>query len=144
MEHVISSFVRPIYTPLVKCQDDLAAKERYISKCCESTSKGLVYFIHFVWGVCILYDTDYVPPFLLGSGSFQNSIQNMPFTPCPPEMGMLALSFLGMFTGHFFSLMGQTSRPDFNEMLTHHVCEVALTFGMIFANNRPLGVVIAW
>lgn len=83
IEHALTSIMRPIYTPLVKCQDDPAAKERYIDKCCESTSKGIVYFIHLVWGICILYDTDYVPSFLLGSGSFQNSIKNMPFTPCP-------------------------------------------------------------
>jgi hypothetical protein len=29
-------------------------------------------------------------------------------------------------------------------MLTHHVATVALTFGMIFTNNRALGIVIAW
>ena len=144
IEHVITSFVRPIYTPLVKCQNDPAARERYVKKSCESTGKALVYLIHLVWGACILYDTDYVPAFLLGSGSFESSIKNLPFTPCPPNMHMLALSFLGMFSGHFFSLMGQQDRPDFNEMLTHHICEMALTFGMIFANNRALGVVIAW
>jgi hypothetical protein len=66
----VGAIMRPIYTPRVKSQNDIEIRERYIHKACESTSKAIVYFVQFIWGASILYETDFVPSFLFGKGSF--------------------------------------------------------------------------
>lgn len=144
INRAVQAVVRPILDPFVKGQDDPVVKERYLHKSCESSGKLVVYSIQFFWGLKTLYNTDWVPPFLLGNGAFENTIKDMPFTPCPPEIHLLCLSFLAMFCSYEFDHCQQTDRPDWNEMFAHHICSIALTFGMIFANNRALGVVIAW
>lgn len=66
----VARIMRPIYLPRVKIQVEGEIRERYVHKSCESTSKGIVYAIHMIWGACILYETDFVPSFLFGKGSF--------------------------------------------------------------------------
>lgn len=91
-----------------------------------------------------LYKTDWMPPYLLGTGSFEASIKNMPYTPCPPAIHLLCLSFLGQFACYLIEIILNSDRPDFNETFAHHITTVALTAGMIFTNNRALGCAVAW
>lgn len=141
LAHVI---FRPLWDGMVKGQHDPIVKERYLKKTCESASKMVIYLIHFTWGWRTLYATNWVPSFLLGDGDFMNTIIGMPFVPCPHSIHMLCLSFLGMFLAFEVDHCMQTDRPDWNEMFAHHICSIALTFGMIFTNNRQLGVIVAW
>lgn len=52
-----------------------------------------------------LYKTDWVPWYLFGNGTFEASVANLPFTPCPPEVHLLCLSFLGGFLAYFFEIL---------------------------------------
>lgn len=144
LSKVVTAVTRPIYSPLVKGQDDPTVHARYLKKCCDSTSKMVIYIIHFYWGYKTLYNTTWVPPFLLGTGTFESTITGMPFIQCPREIHLLCLSFLGMFCAFEVEHCQEMDRPDWNEMFAHHICSIALTFGMIFANNRQLGIVVAW
>lgn len=115
-----------------------------MNKSAESAAKVALYGFHFAWGLRVFYGTEWMPGYLLGTGSFENAVKDMPFTPCPAEVHLFALSFLGKFCSGCVDLFSQTDRPDFNEMLAHHIATVSLTFGMIVANNRVMGTILAW
>ena len=99
-----------------------------------------------IWGYKVLQETDWTPWYLGGSGSFENSIVNMPFTPCPRNVYSYGLVFLGLYTFQLIDLIieGKKERPDFHETLVHHLCAAALTGGMLMTNNRGVGILTAY
>ena len=58
-----------------------------------------------VWGYKVLQETDWVPWYLGGSGSFENSIVNMPFTPCPRSVYNYGLAFMGLYSFQLVDLI---------------------------------------
>lgn len=73
-------------------------REKYALKCSESVAKTVLYSGQFFWGLSILYETDWMPWFLFGKGSYENSIAGMPFTPVSKSVGLLCWSFVSTFS----------------------------------------------
>jgi hypothetical protein len=144
VNYLFKIILAPLFTPFVKSQHDHKVRQRYVDKSSESAAKLVLHLVNFTWGYMTLYKTDWLPPYLLGTGSFEASIANMPFTPCPASIHLLCISFLGQFSAYFIEVLINRDRPDFNETFAHHITAVALTLGMIFVNNRALGATIAW
>ena len=120
-------------------------REKYALKCSESVAKTVLYSGQFFWGLSILYETDWMPWFLFGKGSYENSIAGMPFTPVSKSVGLLCWSFVSTFSVQLIDICTYgRDRPDWHEMFAHHGSAVALTVGMIVCNNRSIGCVIAW
>jgi hypothetical protein len=87
-----------LYGPIVKSQDNPELKAKYIAKSSESTAKGILYSIHFIWGCSTLYKTDWLPWYQLGNGLFANQVKNMPFTYVPFDIHLYSLSFTGLYS----------------------------------------------
>lgn len=72
VQKTILAICNKLYDPIVKSQDNPELKAKYIKKSGESTAKGILYSIHFIWGCLILYKTDWLPWYQLGNGLFEN------------------------------------------------------------------------
>ena len=94
----------------------------------------------------MLKDTIWLPWYLGGTnGSFEGMNQGMPYLEIPPQSDTCILVFFSLYCYQLLDLLfGGFDRPEFNEMLTHHICAVSLTFCTIFANSRGLGLIIAY
>lgn len=145
VQKTVLAICNKLYDPIVKSQDNPELKAKYIAKSSESTAKGILYSIHFIWGCTILYKTDWIPWYQLGDGLFANQIKNIPFTEVPYDIHFYCLSFSGYYAFQLVDLVifGR-DRVDFHEMMCHHIAATSLVFCMIAANTEPAGIVMAW
>ena len=120
-------------------------KAKYIAKSSESTAKGILYSIHFIWGCTILYKTDWLPWYQLGNGLFANQIKNLPFTDVPYDVHIYSISFSGYYAFQLIDLaIFGRDRVDFHEMMAHHIASTSLVCCMIIGNAEPPGIIMAW
>ena len=98
-----------------------------------------------VWGYVVLQETSWMPWYLAGSGTYEESVVDMPFSPCPESVHTYCLVFLALYSFQLVDLIhDRKARPDFDEMFVHHICSVLLTGGMILTNNRGPGIIAAY
>jgi hypothetical protein len=145
VQKTILAICNNLYGPIVKSQDNPELKAKYIAKSSESTAKGILYSIHFIWGCTILYKTDWLPWYQLGNGLFANQIKNLPFTDVPYDVHIYSISFSGYYAFQLIDLaIFGRDRVDFHEMMAHHIASTSLVFCMIIGNAEPPGIIMAW
>lgn len=146
VEKTVLYFSTPIFNSIVKDQDNLELRDKYVRKCNESIVKIVLYGGIIFHTRRVLAGTKLLPWYLGGTiGSFEAMEEGMPFIELPPGAAECLLLFMGQHV-HFLVdlLLNHRNRPDFNETLLHHICAVSLNLCTFFANTRGLGLVICY
>jgi hypothetical protein len=146
IQRVVLYFATPLIRKWVKSQDDPELCAKYTKKSCESFVKLTFYLILCSWTNYILKETNWLPWYCGGKfGSFDALNENMPFTETPLYAYECFLMFLALYVYQLIDLLTSgLDRPDFNEMLCHHICAVSCTLCAIYSNTLGTGILVAY
>lgn len=146
IQRVVLSISTPYLRAFVKGQDDPELCEKYTKKSSESMVKLAYYIVLCSWTYSILKTTRWLPWYCGGDvGSFDALNENMPFIETPDGVYTCFLMYLSLYTYQLIDLFATgLDRPDFNEMLAHHICAVVCTLCAIFSNSLGTGILVAY
>jgi hypothetical protein len=146
IQRVVLTITTPYLRKYVKSQDDPELCAKYTKKSSESMVKLAYYTLLCSWTYSILKDTTWLPWYCGGkTGSFDALNENMPFLNTPEGVYECFLMYLSLYVYQLIELFANgLDRPDFNEMLAHHICAVSCTLCAIYANSLGTGILVAY
>lgn len=103
----------------------------------------LCFFIFITsMGYILMRDEKWLPWFLGGSGDERLVLLNYPFENVNPKLAIYYRWQLGYHLHSLIYQMNYRNRPDFMEMVLHHVATVFLVFFSYWANGMQIGAIV--
>lgn len=109
-----------------------------VIRCCDSVFKCAYYLVMTIWCFALLRDEPWLPSVLGGSGDTRHCWTNRSaLEAVKPGLRHFYLTAVGYYLSETGMLIAETRKPDFWEMLLHHVCSCSLvTFSYILNYTR--------
>lgn len=140
---------RPIFGPAARVM--IAKKARWshavhgikVTRCCDSLFKCVYYVAMTTWCFALLREETWLPGVLGGHGATQNCwTDGYPFQAVPVGLRRFYLASIGFSVSEITLLLMESRKPDFGEMLLHHVVAFSLISFSYFLNYVRIGSLV--
>lgn len=140
---------RPIFSGVARSL--MPKKERWSEKvwglkvirCCEAVFKCGYHLVMTLWCFTLLRNESWLPGVLGGKGDTRNCwADGYPFQAVAPGMRYFYLTAIGYYMSEAAMILTESRKPDFWEMLLHHVCSCTLVSFSYILNLTRVGSLV--
>lgn len=140
---------RPIFSPLARGMIEKQSRWSWavygakVTRCCDAIFKCVYYAVMTIWCFALLRGESWLPSALGGHGTTRSCwTDGYPFQTMPVGLRRFYLTSIGFTLSDFAMLFMESRKPDFGEMLLHHMISSSLIGFSYMLNYVRIGSLV--